>query len=205
MRRERLARMGLAALVGLVMAALIAWMTILHDQRQAGGGVGKVSIGGPFTLMDHTGRVVTDTDFAGKYRLIFFGYTYCPDICPTELQTIGQVMDQLGDDEVLVQPLFITIDPARDTPAVLAGYVKLFHPAILGLTGTKEQIAAVAKAYRVYYARSTGAAGTDGYMMDHSTFAYLMAPDGTFISVFAKGTSAEQMVAAIRGQQGAAN
>ncbi|MBJ7416910.1 MAG: SCO family protein [Niveispirillum sp.] len=200
MKRERLVRMALACLVGLVMAAVIAWMTIRHDQRQAAGvatNVAPASIGGPFTLTTHEGRVVTDKDFMGKYKLVFFGYTFCPDICPTELQTIAQAMDLMGDSGADVQPLFITIDPERDTPPVLADYVKLFHPSIIGLTGTAEQIAAVAKAYRVYYARSQGEPDPTQYLMDHSTFAYLLAPDGSFVTVFAKGSTPEQMVEAI--------
>lgn len=200
MKRERLVRMALACLVGLIMAAVIAWMTIRHDQRQAAGvatNVAPASIGGPFTLTTHEGRVVTDKDFVGKYKLVFFGYTFCPDICPTELQTIAQAMDVMGDSGADVQPLFITIDPERDTPPVLADYVKLFHPSIIGLTGTPEQIAAVAKAYRVYYARSQGEPDPTQYLMDHSTFAYLLAPDGSFVTVFAKGSTPEQMVEAI--------
>ncbi|AUN29965.1 SCO family protein [Niveispirillum cyanobacteriorum] len=200
MKRERLVRMALACLVGLIMAAVIAWMTIRHDQRQAAGvatNVAPASIGGPFTLTTHDGRVVTDKDFVGKYKLVFFGYTFCPDICPTELQTIAQAMDLMGDSGADVQPLFITIDPERDTPPVLADYVKLFHPSIIGLTGTAEQIAAVAKAYRVYYARSQGEPDPTQYLMDHSTFAYLLAPDGSFVTVFAKGSTPEQMVEAI--------
>lgn len=200
MKRERLVRMALACLVGLIMAAVIAWMTIRHDQRQAAGvatNVAPASIGGPFTLTTHEGRVVTDKDFVGKYKLVFFGYTFCPDICPTELQTIAQAMDVMGDSGADVQPLFITIDPERDTPPVLADYVKLFHPSIIGLTGTAEQIAAVAKAYRVYYARSQGEPDPTQYLMDHSTFAYLLAPEGSFVTVFAKGSTPEQMVEAI--------
>lgn len=200
MKRERLIRMALAALIGLIMAAVIAWMTVRHDQRQAGGvstSVAPASIGGPFTLTAHDGRIVSDTDFQGRYRLVFFGYTFCPDICPTELQTIAQAMDMMGDSGADVQPLFITIDPARDTATVLAEYVALFHPSIIGLTGTEAQIAAVAKEYRVYYARSQGEPDPTQYLMDHSTFSYLMAPDGSFVTVFAKGTTPEQMVEAI--------
>ncbi|MFV3127921.1 SCO family protein [Niveispirillum sp. KHB5.9] len=200
MNRERLIRMALASLVGLIMAAVIAWMTIRHDQRQTGGvaaSVAPASIGGPFTLTAHDGRVVSDQDFQGKYRLVFFGYTFCPDICPTELQTIAQAMDLMGESSGDVQPLFITIDPARDTAPVLADYVKLFHPSVIGLTGTAEQIAAVAKEYRVYYARSQGEPDPTQYLMDHSTFSYLMAPDGSFVTVFAKDTTPEQMVEAI--------
>lgn len=203
MKRDRLARMALAVVVGLVMAAVIAWMTIRHDQRQAGTGlaVAPASIGGAFTLTSHDGRTVKDTDFDGKYRLVFFGYTFCPDICPTELQTVAQAMDLLGADAAAVQPLFITIDPARDTPAVLADYVGLFHPAIIGLTGSDAQIADVARAYRVYYARSQGEEYPDAYLMDHSTFVYLMAPDGGFVTVLAKGTTAEQIVEAIQAHR----
>lgn len=204
MKRDRLVRMALACLIGLIMAAVIAWMTIRHDQRQAGGvatNVAPASIGGPFTLTTHDGRVVTDQDFQGKYKLVFFGYTFCPDICPTELQTIAQAMDLMGDSGADVQPLFITIDPERDTAPVLADYVKLFHPAITGLTGTPEQIAAVAKAYRVYYARSQGETDPTQYLMDHSTFAYLLAPDGSFVTVFAKGGTPEQMVEAINAHR----
>lgn len=200
MNRERLIRMALAAVVGLIMAAVIAWMTIRHDQRQVAGvatSVAPASIGGPFTLTAHDGRIVSDADFKGKYKLVFFGYTFCPDICPTELQTIAQAMDLMGDSGADVQPLFITIDPVRDTAPVMADYVKLFHPSVIGLTGTPEQIAAVAKEYRVYYARSQGEPDPTQYLMDHSTFSYLMAPDGSFVTVFAKDTTPEQMVEAI--------
>lgn len=206
MNRDRLIRMALAALIGLIMAAVIAWMTVRHDQRNTGGvatGVAPASIGGPFTLTSHDGRVVSDADFQGKYRLVLFGYTFCPDICPTELQTMAQAMDLMGDSGADVQPLFITIDPARDTAPVLAEYVALFHPSIIGLTGTEAQIAAVAKEYRVYYARSQGEPDPTQYLMDHSTFSYLMAPDGSFITVFAKGATPEQMVEAITAHRAA--
>lgn len=204
MKRERLARMALALAIGTVMAAVIAWMTILHDRQQATGLPAKLAvggIGGPFTLTAHDGRVVSDQDFRGKYMLVLFGYTYCPDICPTELQTIAQAMDQMGDSGADVQPLFITIDPARDTAPVLADYVKLFHPAVIGLTGTEPQIAAVANAYHVYYARAQTDPDPSRYLMDHSTFSYLLAPDGSFLTVFAKDTTPEQMVAAIRAHR----
>ena len=204
MKRERLVRMALALGIGVVMAAVIAWMTILHDRQQAARLPTKVAaagIGGAFTLTAHDGHIVTDQDFRGKYMLVLFGYTFCPDICPTELQTIAQAMDQMGDSGGDVQPLFITIDPARDTAPVLADYVKLFHPAIIGLTGTDQQIDAVAKAYRVYYARSPGDADPARYLMDHSTFSYLLAPDGSFVTVFAKDSTPEQMAEAINAHR----
>ncbi|WP_376089725.1 SCO family protein [Roseomonas sp. CCTCC AB2023176] len=169
------------------------------------GGValpGGVSLGGPFALTDHTGRAVTDADYRGSFLLVFFGFTFCPDVCPTELQTVAAAMDLLGPQAARVRPLFITVDPARDTPAKLAEYVALFHPAITGLTGTPEQVAAVARAYRVYYARATPA-GASEYLMDHSAFTYLMGPDGTLRTIFRPGVPAEEIAGALRAQLGA--
>ena len=169
---------------------------------------GGASLGGPFTLRDHTGRTVTDADYRGSLALVFFGFTFCPDVCPTELQTIATAMDLLGPQSTRVKPLFITVDPARDTPEKLAEYVALFHPAITGLTGTPEQIAAVARAYRVYYARATPP-GASEYLMDHSAFTYLMGPDGALRAVFRPGAPAEEIAAAVRANlaagPGAAN
>lgn len=206
MKRDRLLRIALACLFGLVIAGILAWTTIRHDERRAAAtngaaGTGTANVGGPFSLVDHTGRPVTDQDYAGRYMLVFFGFTFCPDICPTELQTIAQAMDQLAPDEQdRVQPLFITINPERDRPAALAEYVNLFHPRIVGLTGTPEQVAAVAKAYRVYYARSKEAGEGPDYLMDHSTFVYLMGPDGRFISLFRNGVTADELVTALRAE-----
>lgn len=206
MNRSRLIRLLIAGLVGLLLAAVVAWWSIQQDRRAAGPAgasteagtvLGGVSIGGPFSLVDHTGKPVTDKDYAGKYKLVFFGFTFCPDICPTELQVLAQAMDALGDDAARVQPLFISIDPQRDTPAQLAEYVAMFHPSITGLTGTPEQVAAVAKAYRVYYAKAPGGNGDD-YLMDHSTFTYLMGPDGQFLKVLPRGTSPDEIVQSIR-------
>jgi protein SCO1/2 len=140
-------------------------------------------IGGPFTLTDQNGKTVTDADFRGKYMLIYFGYTYCPDMCPTGLQSMAHALDDLGPDAKKVAPLFITIDPARDTPAKMKQYAANFHPDIIGLTGTPEQIAAVAKAYQVYYAKGEQVDEHD-YIMDHSSLIYLMRPDGSFVTTF---------------------
>ena len=115
------------------------------------------SIGGPFELIDHTGQTVTEENFDDRYLLVYFGYAYCPDVCPTELLIMGQAVDELGDLSDEVQPLFITVDPARDTVAALAEYVPAFHPRLVGLTGSEAQIHDAAKAYRVYYpAQRTG-------------------------------------------------
>jgi protein SCO1/2 len=141
------------------------------------------TIGGPFTLTNQDGKTVRDTDFRGKYLLVYFGYTYCPDLCPTGLESIAHSLDELGADAKKVQPLFITVDPARDTPAKLKEYVASFSSGIVALTGTPEQIASVAKAYQVYYAKGENV--DDGqYLMDHSTLIYLMDPSGAFVTTF---------------------
>ncbi len=137
-------------------------------------------IGGPFRLTDQDGRTVTDRDFAGRYRIVYFGYTFCPDVCPVDVQNIGAALKLIeAKDAALAKrivPIFITVDPARDTPAVLKQFVAAFHPRMVGLTGSEQAIAATAKAYGIYYARGKGTA--DGYMMDHSRQIYLMDPDG---------------------------
>jgi protein SCO1 len=141
------------------------------------------TMGGPFTLTDQDGRRVSDTQFADKYRLIYFGYTFCPDICPTDLQKIGAGLRQFeGSDAARaarVQPIFITVDPARDTPDVLRRYVANFHPRLIGLTGTEPEIAAVARAFRIPFTRLAPLAGRpDAYLVDHMRITVLYGPDG---------------------------
>jgi protein SCO1/2 len=154
---------------------------------------GTALIGGPFTLVDQTGKTVTDADYAGRYKLIFFGYTHCPDICPAELQVMASALDQLGDKADKIVPIFITLDPERDTPTVMADYVKNFSPRLVGLTGTPEQVAAAAKAYRIIFTKVEDPDSANGYSVDHSALAYLMGPDGAYIDHFAYGTGAEEM------------
>ena len=154
-------------------------------------------IGGPFSLLDHSGSLVADTDFHGEFTLVFFGYTHCPDVCPTTLQEVAVAMAALGDESAEVRPLFITVDPERDTPEVLAHYVSAFHPRIVGLTGTVEQVAAVTEAYRVFYAKAE--IDADFYLMDHSSALYLMGRDGRFLTAFSSTTLPEDMAAKIRG------
>jgi protein SCO1/2 len=139
---------------------------------------------------------VRDEDFRGKYMLISFGYTYCPDVCPMELQVISAALDRLGEKGKDIQPIFITIDPERDTPQVLAQYMPNFHPGYLGLTGSQEAIDKVAKEYRVYYAKTDNSSGAD-YLMDHSSIIYLMDKQGTFLKHFSYGTDAKALAAAI--------
>lgn len=155
---------------------------------------GTALIGGPFSLVGgEDGETVTDRDFRGRYRLVFFGFTHCPDICPAELQVIAQALDLLGDKAAKVVPIFITLDPERDTPQIMAGYVESFGPNFVGLTGSPEAIAAVAKEYRVTYAKVENKDLPGDYSVDHSALVYLMDPDGKYLTHFAYGTSAEQM------------
>lgn len=138
-------------------------------------------IGGPFALTDQNGRTVRDTDFAGRWRIVYFGYTFCPDICPTGLQNLGAGLRAFEKAQpgraARIVPIFITVDPARDTPAVIKPFVAAFHPRLVGLTGTEAQIKAVTKAYGIYAARGTDQPG-GGYLVDHSDQAYLMDPAG---------------------------
>ncbi|NMJ43416.1 SCO family protein [Roseomonas sp. JC162] len=158
-----------------------------------------VSLGGPFTLVDQTGRTVTERDFAGRPLLVYFGFTYCPDVCPTELGTIVAALDAMGPAGERVTPVFISIDPERDTPAAMADYVSRFHPRMIGLTGSAEQVAQAARAYRVYYAKARSRDTTE-YTMDHSSFIYLVGPDGRVRSLFRPETTPEAIAAAVSAQ-----
>ncbi len=155
-------------------------------------------IGGAFKLNDQTGKIRTDADFRGQLILVYFGFTYCPDICPTDLQQIGLAMEQLGDDAKSVQPLFITLDPERDTSEHLAQYVPLFHPRLLGLTGSIKDVSQAADAYRVYYKRVSTGSKPDDYTVDHSAFIYLIDRDGKYLGFFPPGTDAPRLVEMIR-------
>lgn len=160
-----------------------------------------VAIGGPFSLVDGDGRPVTEADLRGRLALVFFGFTFCPDVCPTELQAIGQAMDLLGPRAEAVRPVFISVDPERDTPARVKDYVALFHPSITGLTGTSAQVSAAARAFRVYYAKVTPPGASD-YLMDHSAFIYLLGRDGSLRALFRPGATPEEMAATIRANLG---
>jgi protein SCO1/2 len=157
-------------------------------------------IGGPFQLIDQSGKLRRAGDFRGQLMLVYFGFTTCPDICPTDLQAIGLAMDKLGTEAGEVQPLFITLDPERDTREHLADYVAMFHPRLLGLTGSAEAVESAADAYRVYYKRVDFDKGD--YTVDHSAFIYLMDRDGKYLGFFPPGTSAEKMVEMIRPHLG---
>jgi cytochrome oxidase Cu insertion factor (SCO1/SenC/PrrC family) len=158
---------------------------------------GREPVGGPFDLIDHAGRRRTDADFRGKLVLLYFGYTHCPDVCPTELQALSLALDMLGPAGESVQPLFITVDPQRDTPAHLADYVTAFHPRLVALTGPVPAIRKVALAYKVYFARSSGTQN-DGYAMDHTGFIYLVGKNGRYLGFVPPGSSPEQIADAVR-------
>jgi protein SCO1/2 len=156
------------------------------------------AIGGPFTLVDQNGRTVTDKDFAGRYRIVYFGYTHCPDVCPTDLATISQALSLFEKSDpkraARVQPIFITVDPARDTPAELKEYLRAFHPRLLGLTGTPAQVAAAEKAFVVYAQKGDVQPG-GGYAMDHSRQIVLQDPAGKPLALLADDQGAQAMAA----------
>lgn len=156
---------------------------------------GVATIGGPFELIDQAGQTRRDSDFRGRYLLVYFGYTFCPDVCPTSLQAMSQSLDVLAeqapDRAESVVPLFITVDPARDDVATLAAYAPHFHERLVALTGSEEQVAAVAGDYRVYYAKA--GTGTADYLMDHSSFVYLMDPEGRYLTHFSHTSTAEEI------------
>jgi len=159
----------------------------------------KIQIGGPFKLVDHWGENVSEADFMGANSLIFFGYTYCPDVCPTTLSTMSTALDILGDDGTDLNVLFVTVDPERDTPEYLKEYLEYFHPAIIGLTGTNDQIKQMAKAYGVYYAKAQeDGSDDDDYLMDHTSLVFMMGPDGQYKAHFSHSTTSEEMASKIK-------
>ena len=153
-------------------------------------------IGGPFALVDQTGKPRTDADFRGRFMLVYFGYSFCPDICSLALTNMGEAIDALGEKGADVVPVFITVDPERDTVARLADYAKNFHPRLVALTGSKEAIAEAAKAYHVYFAPSGQDTGPE-YLMDHTSIIYLMGPNGRYVTHFGPTATPTQMASVI--------
>lgn len=167
----------LVFVAGLVVLSAAALFWLEPGGRQA---VRTSSVGGPFTLVDQDGREVTERDFAGKAHLVFFGFTHCPDICPTTLQQVGDVLQALGPKGKELKVAFVTVDPERDTPEVLKSYLSSFDPRIVGLTGTPDQVSATVKAYRAYAQKVPGKEGD--YVMNHTAMVYVMDARNNFVS-----------------------
>ncbi|GAB6052403.1 SCO family protein [Magnetospira thiophila] len=192
--------LSIILLVVLALAAALGGRLFLMSGNGDGGGVSinlaqqTGAIGGPFSLTTHDGRQVTEKDFLGKPFMVYFGYTFCPDVCPTSLSAIGDALEMVGDKAKDLPVLFISVDPERDTPEALADYVDYFSPNIIGLTGTAEQIQQAARAYKAYFAkvREEGK-GEDFYLMDHSAFTYFMDETGTMAALFPHGMAPEEM------------
>lgn len=199
-----LPRAFLVFAAGLLILAIggYAWYA---SQGPAVTGSGTALIGGPFELVDQNGHQRRDSDFTGRYRLIYFGYTFCPDICPATLLTMVEALDVLAEDDPELArktvPIFITVDPERDTVAALKAYAPNFGPDLVALTGTPEQVAAAAKVYRVYYRKAESDSASD-YLMDHSSFVFFMEPDGGYLTHFSHAASAEEMAAKLADSAG---
>ena len=179
--------------VGLVLLGGVLYVT----NRMAREGQEQVAqLGGPFELTDMNGRRFTEANLKGKYTLLYFGYTFCPDICPTELTIIAETLDRLGDLRKKFRVVMVSVDPERDTPEVLKEYMSNFGPEFIGLTGTPEQIRKMAKQWRAYYRKVPDPNG-EGYSMDHSAVTYLLDTNGKYLRHFAYGTPPERMAKGI--------
>lgn len=161
--------------------------------------VGKAAVGGPFDLINQDGQRFTDKDLHGEFALLYFGFTHCPDICPDELEKVSEAINLVDKwTGVRVQPVFISVDPQRDTPPLVKSYVREFHPRMIGLTGEMENVKTVSKSYRVYYSK-TGESDTD-YLVDHSIIHYLIDPQGEFVTFFGKNNDAQQLATQVLQQ-----
>ena len=188
----------LVGLGALALGALGAAAMVVANFRPEPGSHAALAIGGPFTLTASDGRTVTDKSFLGKWMLVYFGYTYCPDVCPTTLNDIAEALAKLGPLAAKLTPVFVTIDPERDTPEVMGRYVKSFDSRIVGLTGTPAEIAEVAKEYRVYYKKRPTGKSPDDYLMDHSSIIYIMDPEGRYVTLLSAEQKPEQIAARLR-------
>ena len=192
-----------ALLPYLLLVAALAGGVLWYESEQVPGlgrvvTTGKADVGGPFQLTDQHGKRTGDKDFRGRYMLIYFGYSFCPDVCPTTLAVIAQALDKLGERSHQVVPIFITIDPERDTPKVLNDYMKAFGPSFVGLTGSATEIKDVEKRYRVYAVKKPLPGGS--YGMDHSSVIYLMGPDGKMVSFYDEAVSPDELAKDLRSK-----
>jgi protein SCO1/2 len=194
-------RLILIAIIVLVTASVAGLIWYLGDTAPRMGQTlhtGQAAIGGPFSLTDQFGHTRSDKDFAGRYMLIYFGYTNCPDVCPTTLSVMAQAMTRLGSDAGKVVPIFITVDPARDSPKALKPYMAAFGPEFVGLTGPMTSIKVVTREYRVYFKAHKAVNGV--YAVDHSNTIYLMGPDGRFIANYVETMGPGKLAAALKSQ-----
>lgn len=191
------AAVGLIAGVGLAVALYNGALTVPDwvSQRTTG----QALVGGPFELVDHSGKTVRDSDFRGQYMLIYFGFAHCPDVCPSALQVMSAALDKIGSEAERITPIFISVDPERDTPESLAAYVSAFHPKLVGLTGSPEAVSKAATAYRVFYRKVQDPGSAGDYTVDHSSIIYFMDPDGRFITHFTHGTPVDVMAEKLQG------
>ena len=188
--KRSLPLVGVLVAVVLLVAGTSVWLFSSPAPQQQ-----QLAIGGPFQLVNSQSQPVTEKSFPGKFMLVYFGYTYCPDVCPTTLNDLGVALEKLGKSADRVAPLFITVDPARDTPEVVGQYAAAFSPRIEGLTGTPEQIKAVAAEYRVYYAKHVTGPGPGDYSMDHSSILYVMRANGKFGGIIRADESPDALAA----------
>ena len=188
-------RIVVAALCLIMAAGLGAYVLMQSPNRVLS--TGEALVGGPFSLVNHNGEAVTEKTYLGSPTLLFFGFTFCPDVCPTELQVMTAALAELGDRGRDIQPIFVTVDPERDTPQVLKDYIANFSERWIGLTGSPEQVAAMARAYKVYFAKAENTQSPENYLMDHSSIIYLMGPDGKFLKHFTYSTDAKALAKAI--------
>ena len=198
MRRPPIAILIAALLFAAAAGAYLWHLGDVRTQRLAGTATDEstpVPIGGPFSLTDQNGQPRTDADFRGKYMLIFFGYTYCPDVCPTTLAVEAAALDKMGEAANKIAPIFVSVDPKRDTPDKLKAYLGAFSPRLIGLTGTDAEVAAAAKAYKVYYKIHPDPTGGGNYTVDHSGIIYLMDPNGKFVAHYDLESSPDKMAA----------
>jgi protein SCO1/2 len=189
-------RQSLIVFLSALLLLLLAAAAILWRQGGSGGGrvvvsTGQAAIGGPYRLINQEGKPVSDRDFRGRYQLIYFGYTFCPDVCPTTLALIAAALEKMGPDAKRIAPIFITVDPGRDTPQVLKKYLAAFDPRFIGLTGGQAELSKVEKEYKVYAQKEKLKGGT--YAVNHSSVIYLMGPDGKLVTFYNEILTPEQL------------
>ena len=201
----RILRLAAWTTVALCAVFTVAVVTVFMNAERSGSSAvvstGRAAIGGPFELTDHHGRRVSEKDFAGKPLLVFFGFTHCPDVCPTTLVEISEWLEAMGPDANRLRALFVTVDPERDTPDVLHAYLSSFDPRIVGLTGTSEEVDAMVAGYKSHRAKVP--TGSDSYAMEHTSVVFLMQGDGTFLGTVDRREERSAALAKVRRLLGA--